>query len=154
VTALRGVEKDLTEQLEDVRQMTATAKGDGLQKAQAIEKEIAGLLDQHRLDMLELGSPGRLLIAKEIEEVLPLDDADLLDQAKPVTSDSRVKRDPEKIRLRRDAQVKLALADEPFALIVLGGSHDLSDSVRRLGNGTCEYIRVTTRSYLEIAGEK
>jgi hypothetical protein len=34
-------------------------------------------------------------------------------------------------------------------MIILGGSHDLSDNVRRLGR--CEYIRVTTRRFKEFS---
>lgn len=46
-----------------------------------------------------------------------------------------------------------ATAKEPFALIVLGGSHDLSGSVRRVGCGRCEYIQLTTRRFKEFEGE-
>ena len=52
-----------------------------VQEGFAIEAEIAGLLDRHRLRLLELGAAGWLLIAGDIEEVLPLDDAELLDAA-------------------------------------------------------------------------
>jgi hypothetical protein len=52
-------------------------------------------------------------------------------------------------RAREDAQVKAALASGPVSVIVLGGGHDLSDSVRRVGGGTVEYLRVTTRGYVE-----
>jgi hypothetical protein len=38
-----------------------------------------------------------------------------------------------------------------FGLIVLGGSHDLSENVRRLGEGQCEYIRMTTRRFKEFS---
>jgi hypothetical protein len=41
----------------------------------------------------------------------------------------------------------------PVAVIVLGGSHDLSAQVRRLGGGRCDYLRVTTACYREAAGE-
>jgi hypothetical protein len=41
------------------------------------------MIEQHQLRLLELGAAGRLLIAGEIEEVLPLDDDDLLDRANP-----------------------------------------------------------------------
>jgi len=47
--------------------------------------------------------------------------------------------------------VKAVMAKGGFGLIVLGGSHDLSDSVRRLGQGRCEYIRVTTRRFKEFS---
>ena len=62
-----------------------------------------------------------------------------------------MKLDRGKIAAREDAQVKAVMAKGNFGLIVLGGSHDLSDSVRRIGQGRCEYIRVTTRQYKEFA---
>src|SRR5262249_14644377 len=52
-------------------------------KALALEKAALALLAEHRLDVLRLGAPGRLLAGREVEEVLPLDDARLLDAAKP-----------------------------------------------------------------------
>ena len=51
-----------------------------------------------------------------------------------------MKNDPTKETARQDEMVKAA-TEEPFALIVLGAAHDLSDSVRRVGGG-CEYLRV------------
>jgi hypothetical protein len=47
--------------------------------------------------------------------------------------------------------VKAALASGPCSFIVLGGKHDLSESVRRLGSGTVEYIRVMMWRYKEYA---
>jgi hypothetical protein len=86
-----------------------------------------------------------------IEEVLPLDDADRLDQAKPITPDGKVTFDPKRVAARQDGTVKAATARGSLALIVLGASHDLSDSVRRVGGGRCEYVRVTTRRYREFS---
>jgi hypothetical protein len=103
-----------------------------------------------RSQPLELGAPGRLLIAGEIDEVLPLDDADLLDRARPVTPQGKIRLDPERLKARQGAQVKAVLAKGVFGLIVLGGAHDLSDAVRRLGHGQCDYIRVTTRRFREF----
>lgn len=79
-----------------------------------------------------------------IEEVLPL--------AKPITS-SGVKLDSEKLKARNDAQAKAVMTKGGFGLIVLGGSHDLSDSVRWLGEGKCAYIRMTTRRFKELSGK-
>jgi hypothetical protein len=90
------------------------------------------MIDEHRLRLLEIGAPGRLLIAGEIDDVLPLDDAELLDEAKPITPEGKVRLDPEKLKARQDAQVKSLLEKGAFGLIVLGGAHDLRDSVRRL----------------------
>jgi hypothetical protein len=39
---------------------------------------------------------------------------------------------PEKRKARNDAQVKLVMERGNFGLIVLGGSHDLTDSAGRL----------------------
>lgn len=62
-----------------------------------------------------------------------------------------MKLDPEKLSARRDAQVKAVLDEGAFRLIVLGGFHDLSASVRRLGLGKCEYLRITTRRFKEFS---
>jgi hypothetical protein len=61
--------------------------------------------------------------------------------------------DPAKLVVRHDAQVRAVLDGGPLALIVLGGAHDLTDSVRRLGGGRCEYIRVTTKRFRQFSGE-
>jgi hypothetical protein len=84
-------------------------------------------------------------------QLQPLDDRDLLEQAKP---DGEGKIDPAKRVAREDAQVKAALVSGPCSFIVLGGEHDLSQSVRRLGGGAVEYVRVTTRRYKEVSGSK
>lgn len=67
--------------------------------------------------------------------MLPLDDADLLEQANPITPDGKVKLDPARLLARQDAHVKAVLDKRAFGLVVLGGSHDLSDNVRRLDLG-------------------
>jgi hypothetical protein len=51
-------------------------------------------------------------------------------------------------------QAKTVLTSGPCSFIILGGKHNLSASVRRLGDGMTEYIRVTTRRYREVSGEK
>jgi hypothetical protein len=105
---------------------------------------IIDLLGQHQVRLLERGSASRLLIAGEIEEVLPLDDAAALAQAKPVTPAGEMKFDPAKGTARQDEIVRAATG-EPFPLVFLGGAHDPSERVRRVGGGACEYLRVTTK---------
>jgi hypothetical protein len=159
VAVLRQMEQTqfsvLRKQLADVRKLlTGTdADTDRQGKANRIEAEIAEMLDQHRLRLLELGAPGRLLIAGEIEEVLPLDDAELLDRAKPVTPEGKVLIDPERLKAREGAQVKAVLSKGSLGLIVLGGAHDLSDAVRCPGQEHCEYIRVNTKRFQEFSEE-
>lgn len=50
--------------------------------------------------LLEVGLPGRLINSGNIEEVLPLDDADLLERAKPVTPVGKVRLDPARLKAR------------------------------------------------------
>jgi hypothetical protein len=157
VAVLREMEhsqiSELRRQLSDVRGILKGADPDSERHKQAkkIEAEITDMIDQHRLRLLELGAPGRLLVAGEIDEVLPLDNAGLLDSARPVTPEGKIRLDPEKLKARRDAQVKAVLEKGAFGLIVLGGAHDLSENVRRLGHGRCEYVRVTTRRFKEFS---
>jgi hypothetical protein len=151
IEALRKAEADrqeLRQQLEEVRLL----KSD---KARALEAKVADLLARHRADyrdrFLEAGAAGRLLVAGDLPQVLPLDDEALLQAARPVLPDGTVRADPAKVRAREVAQVRAALAAGPCALIVLGGAHNLTDSVRRLGKGTCDYLRIVTRAYQEFA---
>jgi hypothetical protein len=99
--------------------------------------------------LAEYRAAARLAVAGE-PEILPLDDDELLEAAKPVTPDGRVRADPRKVEARHDSQVRAALASGPCAFVILGGDHDLSASVRRLGGGSAEYLRVTTRAYREF----
>lgn len=97
-----------------------------------------------------MGAAGRLLMAGDISEVTALDDGRLLDAAKPIMPDGRVRFDADKVREREDAQVRAALDDGPVSLIVLDGAQDLSDSVRRVAGRECDYVRVTLKTYKEF----
>lgn len=162
VRVLRQMDQDqvprLRGQLAEVRDLLRAMEKDGragtdnYDAARAVEAEVADLIRQHDRRLLELGSAGRLLVAGELEDVLPLDDADLLERGKPVTPDGKVRLDPERVREREDAQVRAVLSGEPVAVIILGGAHDLSGSVRRLGGGKCEYLCVTTGAFARTAG--
>jgi hypothetical protein len=160
IEGLRAMEREeigpLRKQRADARGLMKEMEANGrretenFQQASGLEAEIAGMLWQHRKRLLELGAAGRLLIAGDIKEVLPLDDAELLEKANPTTG-GRVKFDQAKVAARRDAIVRAATRREGVAVIILGGGHNLSDSVRRVGGGRCEYIRVTTRRFREHA---
>jgi hypothetical protein len=155
VAALRAVEKEqipkLREQLKDIRRL-ATNDPKTKEKAKAIEAEIVEMLEQHRRRMLEMGSTGQLLISGELEDVLPLEDAKALAQSMPIAPDGKMEPDPAKIEARHDAQVREVMKrKESATVIVLGGSHDLSASIRRNTDGKCEYLRVTTKRYREVS---
>ena len=101
--------------------------------------------------MVELGAAGRLLVSGEIEDVLPLEDEELLNAANPVTADGQLRFGALKVQARHDAIVKNVLKEGSFGLMIFGGDHDLSENVRRLGEGKCEYVRVTTKCFREAA---
>jgi hypothetical protein len=95
--------------------------------------------------LLGLGAPARLLAAGELAEVLALDEDGALEGAAARMASRKLRLPPAAMRAREDAMVR-RLACHPLAVIVLGGAHDLSASVRELAPGA-EYIRVTTRAY-------
>jgi hypothetical protein len=87
-----------------------------------------------------------VLLAGGLEEVRPLDDADALAAADPRKADAAT------MKARDDAIVKNALANgEPVVVILLGGGHDLAESVRAV-DPRCGYIRVTTAKVAELMG--
>jgi len=100
---------------------------------------------QHRLDLLRVGAAGQLFMAGILEEVVPVDDAELLARANPVAEDGGVNLDREIIEARQDAQVRAMIEGGRFALVILGGAHDLADNVAKLAGRDGEYVRVTTR---------
>ena len=149
IAVLKAMENEqvprIQTQLEEVRNLL---KDEVDEKTQGIKTQLEKMLEEHKHRLLEMGAAGRLLIAGEPEEVLPLEDRDALDGASPITANG-VKFDSEKIEARHDAQVSLVTKEGAVAVIVLGGSHDLSASVRRM-DGNCEYLRVTTKKYVEV----
>jgi hypothetical protein len=119
----------------------------------SIAEGIEELERQHRRDLLEVGAAGRLLLAGEIKEVVPLEDPAAFSAANPLDATGRVSFDPEKFAAREDAQVKRLLDGDRFALVILGAAHSLTDSIRR-ANQRCEYIRVTTARVQEFADKR
>lgn len=109
---------------------------------------------QQRIDLLRLGAAGRLLLAGEVETVMPLEDAALHEAANPVGDESAVVIDAAAMEAREDAHVRSAIAAGPCAVIVLGAAHDLSDNVRRIALETCEYVRVATKQQAALAADR
>jgi hypothetical protein len=154
IVVLRAMEKEqipqIRKQLDDVRKLMKGASKERKEKTKAIEGELLALLDGHMQRLLEMGASGRLLIAGELEDVLPLEDAASLEQAKPITPSGKMELDPKKVEARHDAQVRAAMKEGLVAVIFLGGAHDLTASLQRLGYDKCEYLRVTTKRFKEI----
>jgi hypothetical protein len=154
IAVLKSMENEQVPQvrkhLDEVRKLMEGSTGEKKEKAQAIETQLLALLDEHKHRLLEMGAAGRLLISGELEDVLPLEDAVALERAKPISPSGGVNLDPVKLEARHDAHVKATMKEGPVAVIVLGGSHDLTASIQRF-NGSCEYLRVTTKRFKEIA---
>ena len=142
----------LRERLREVegilRGMNQTGTGD-YQKMKAIQTRTQSLLTEQRERMLQVGAAGKLLMAGELADVVPLDDDETLAAAHPVKADGTVQLEPEKIEAREAAMVtRLATADEPVSVIVLGTAHELADHFK--GRSTV-YERVATPSVPEVA---
>ena len=137
----------LKRQLNEVRELLV---GRPDPEAEVMEAKILDLLYGFYWRLVEMGAAGRLLVSGEIEEVLPVEDHELLDAANPITSDGQVQFDAEKVQARRDAIVQNMLKAGSFGLMILGGDHDLTENVKRVGEGKCEYIRVTLKRYNQV----
>ena len=135
----------IQEQLKEVRKLLEDGADE---KTQVINTQLEKMLENHKHRLLEMGAAGRLLIARELEDVLPLEDGDTFDGASPIAA-TGLKFDSEKVEARHDAQVSLVAKEATVAVVVLGGAHDLSASVWRMG-GECEYLRVTMKRFREV----
>jgi hypothetical protein len=138
----------LKSQLAEVRTLIQQNKSgaDRQKNALALERQMVGMMADHRADTLKMGAAVRLMVTGQLDAVLPLDDAKLLDAAGPILPAG--KQDSAAVLDREAAMVKKALAAGPVAVIICGGSHDLSVAVL-WADQTAEYIRVATRGYLE-----
>ena len=100
---------------------------------------------------LRIGSAGQLLAAGELAEVLPSEDESVYEQANPLTGDGQLRFDSRANGARQVAIVRRLLDSGSLAVVILGGDHDLSEQVRQLGGGRCEYVRVKV-SGMPVAG--
>jgi hypothetical protein len=113
---------------------------------------IDGFLEQHRLDLLQIGAAGRLYLSGELKAVEALDDADALAASKPQIVDGKLQLEV-LAEEREDAQVRRLVAHGPVTVAIFGGGHDLSDNVETLTDRCGEYIRICTTKYIEFAWE-
>jgi len=145
---------ELRRQLADVQALLKKLTDEGkagserYAKAQAVEKEIVEQLEHHGLELPELGAVARLLVAGELQEVLPLDDAKLLDAARPKLSNGKVASNPF-AAVFREAWMARTLAEAgPVAVAVLGGAHDLKEPLATVVG--VDYLRVSVRAMDEV----
>jgi hypothetical protein len=131
------------DELPGQRRLLAEAKA--AMNGNGIAAQIGEFIDQQQRALLDLGAPALLLAAGELAEVLALDDEDALEGAAPRMASRKLRLPPAAMRAREEAMVR-RLKGHALAVIVLGGAHDLSASVKALAPGA-EYVRVTVRAY-------
>jgi hypothetical protein len=99
--------------------------------------------------MLRIGAAGQLHM-EGVLKTLPADDEAAHEAARPVGPDGKVKLDAKLIEAREAAIVENVVSDNPVSVLILGGAHDLSDNMPE----GCQYIRVATKAYQQMAGER
>ena len=151
IKTLRKFES-VTRKLEELSESLARGGDDDLASNQLL-RQIDEASRELRLLLLQIGAVGRLYLAGELEEVLPVDDAKLLKEANPLATDGKITLDVKVIEARQDAQVQAMIDHGPFALCILGAAHDLADNVERLAGGRCELIVVETARVEEFSAK-
>jgi hypothetical protein len=162
-----GVMKKLESELPGYRRDLADAKlrllelrkegqtdSDECRINEKLADEIEALFYQHRLELLRIGTAGRLLMAGELAAVLPIENDAPFEAANPVGKDGSVTLDAKKNERREDAQVRNLLKGGPLVVVVLGGAHDLTDNIIRLADEKCRYVSVTTHGFEAASGER
>jgi hypothetical protein len=99
----------------------------------------------------QFGALGRLFLNGELKNILPAENLNLQVAAIPFRADGSYHFDPETHEKREDAMIKCIMdRGDKDAVIVLGGGHDLTNNIQRLGK-SCQYIRVVTKKFWEFS---
>lgn len=99
----------------------------------------------------QFGALGRLFLNGELKNILPAENLNLLLAAMPFRADGSYHFNPEAHEKREDAMIKCIMdRGDMDAVIVLGGGHDLTNNIQRLGK-SCQYIRVVTKKFWEFS---
>lgn len=134
------------EETEDYKKFLATLKKHG-ERVNEGDTDIDRLLRwQYKNDLLMVGTPGKLMMAGQLDQVLPTETEKSIKDGAPFDAKGNVKLDADKIEKREDVIVEHLLKGESVVFVILGGAHDLSNNIP----DDCEYIRVATKKYNEI----
>ncbi|KAA0134446.1 hypothetical protein V6x_51730 [Gimesia chilikensis] len=79
-----------------------------------------------------MGAAAHLLISNELNSVLPLENAETFEAANPAGKDGKIRFDKEAEEKREDEMIKNLLKGQGIKVVVLGGGHDLSGSIKRM----------------------
>jgi len=101
-----------------------------------------------RPNVLSLGVPGRLIATGLLKDVRAADTDSTLALTSPIGESGRLRTvPPVAMEQREDHMVQLMRQSGDSCILILGGAHDLTDNVRRLGRGKLGLIVVTTKAY-------
>jgi hypothetical protein len=134
IEAARGAHR----RLDEFKELAKKESNDRETKRE-IETHEKALRDQD----LVIGAVGRLEVEGFLEVKLLDDEAWVINFKKS----GRSNLEAAEVRSRQDAMVKMALSGKPVAFVVSNRAPDLSASVRKVGDGKVDYIRVTTRQF-------
>jgi hypothetical protein len=136
----------LRDQFEEAERLMAEIEAAGKKVSEryeqvlAIREQVRELLKEHREQLLRIGAAGRMLMAGELAEIVPLDDDAAHKAANPLKNDGTVVLDESEIDSREKAMAERLLAgDEAVVVIVLGAAHDLTEEFEGTG---AEYRRI------------
>ena len=152
--ATRNID-DHDRRFEELQRLRREAEAAGLSaesdKALELQLGLTAFRTQYRLDCLRIGAAGVLYAEGKLREFLPVEGAAEYDAANPLR-DGKVEFNKSATEARHDAQVRRMRDGPPVAIIVLGGAHDLSESIQRLRDSSVEYLRLTSEAFREVAG--
>lgn len=144
-------------QIEQMVVLRCLIKQHGLRRV--FVEGVANLPMGQKFSPLEVGTAGQLLMSRELQHVIPLDDTEVSEKpgikrqlVSQVDNNSVVH---SKIRQKKtaadlDQQIRTVLDHGNFGLIVVD-DHDLTENVSRISGGKCEYIRVQTKWWNEVS---
>lgn len=121
-------------------------------KRLAIPTEEFDLLNS--TDVLWIGTSGRLLAEGVLKRVRSADSDETLNLTRPFDETGQLRKVTAVERnVREDHTVREMIRTNRPAVLILGGGHDLTDNVKRLGEGKVGLIIVTTKQYSAAADE-
>lgn len=107
-------------------------ESDAHRQAIELKRRLQETEAMYRADMLQIGAIGKLMMAGELEDVIPLDDSTLLKRANPVR-DQSVRFDADAVARREEEMARrLVSSNEVVTVAVLGGAHDLTAAIAKL----------------------
>ena len=112
------------------------------------------LKEQYRRDLMQMGAAAQLLINRRLESVLPLENAEAFEAANPVGKDGKIRFDKYAEEKREDEMLRILMKGQGIKVILLGGGHNLTDSLKRMKVDSVLYVRLKSKEYERIVKDE